>query len=140
MCPDLRLRVTRTAVRSVAAMMALASFALPAAAQTAAGGENHTLILKSDGTVWAFGYNGAGQLGDSSTTSRSTPVQVSGLSDVVAIAAGGNHSMAITSTGALYLWGANWTGQLGTGNTTSSNYPVSDSPKCWPRFEMKLVD
>jgi alpha-tubulin suppressor-like RCC1 family protein len=126
-CPDLRLRVTRTAVRSVAALIALASFGLPAAAQTLAGGEYHTLILKSDGTVWAMGYNGSGQLGDGSPTTRSTPVQVSGLSDVVAIAAGGSHSMAITSTGSLYLWGANWNGQLGTGNTTDSNYPVQSS-------------
>jgi alpha-tubulin suppressor-like RCC1 family protein len=101
--------------------------AMPATAQTAAGGENHSVILKSDGTVWSVGLNSSGQLGDSSNTQRATPVQVSSLSDVVAIAAGGNHSMAITSTGALYLWGANGNGQLGNASTTSSNYPVQSS-------------
>ena len=53
-----------------------------------AGGVGHSLALKSDGTVWAWGYNGTGQLGDGSTTNRVTPVPVSGLSGVVAIAGG----------------------------------------------------
>jgi alpha-tubulin suppressor-like RCC1 family protein len=56
-----------------------------------------------------------GDSGDSSNTPRTYPVQVSGLSDIVAIAAGQKHSMAVTSTGALYLWGFNNSGQLGTG-------------------------
>ena len=72
-------------------------------AQTAAGGAGHTVILKSDGTVWTFGENGSGQLGDNTTTDRKSPIQVSGLSDIVAVAAGANHSMAITSTGNLYV-------------------------------------
>ena len=53
-----------------------------------AGGGYHSLALKSDGTVWAWGYNGYGQLGDGSTTNRLTPVPVSGLTGVVAIAGG----------------------------------------------------
>jgi YD repeat-containing protein len=44
-----------------------------------AGGYFHTIALKNDGTVWAWGYNGYGQLGDGTTTTRTTPVQVSGL-------------------------------------------------------------
>jgi alpha-tubulin suppressor-like RCC1 family protein len=74
-----------------------------ASAQTAAGGLNHTVILKSDDTVWTVGHNGVGQLGDATWTLRSAPVQVGGLTDIVSVAAGDNHSMAITSTGALYL-------------------------------------
>lgn len=101
MCPEIRARLTRLLV----AAAVVTWIALPAAAQTAAGGETHTLILKSDGTVWSFGLNNVGQLGDSSNTQRRTPVQVSGLTDIVAIAAGGYHSLAITSTGALYVWG-----------------------------------
>ena len=82
--------------RLLTVIVAMLLAAVAASAQTLAGGAAHTLILKSDGTVWAVGSNNTGQLGDGGTTSRGTPVQVSGLSDVVAIAAGAYHSMAIT--------------------------------------------
>ena len=59
-----------------------------------AAGSNHSLALKPDGTVWAWGRNNDGQLGDGAGSDRSTPVQVSNLTDVVAIAAGGSHSLA----------------------------------------------
>lgn len=128
MCADLRTPlVCAAAFRAVAFVAVTIALAMPASAQTAAGGEGHTLILKPDGTVWAMGLNNAGQLGDSSNSLRNYPVQVTGLSGVVAVAAGQYHSMAITSTGALYLWGFNFYGQLGTGNTTSTNYPVQSS-------------
>jgi len=56
--------------------------------------------LKSDGTVWAWGYNYYGQLGDGTTTQRLTPVQVSGLNGVIAIAAGGQYfTLALKSDG-----------------------------------------
>lgn len=80
--------------------------------------------LKSDGTVWAWGDNSWGQLGDGTTTQRAVPVQVIGLSDVVAIAAGNSHMLARTSAGALWAWGANTSGQLGDGTTTSRSTPV----------------
>ena len=57
--------------------------------------QDHNLALKDDGTVWAWGFNLYGQLGDGTTTNRFTPVQVSGLSGVQSIAAGWAHSMAI---------------------------------------------
>ena len=56
-----------------------------------AAGYYHTVALKSDGTVWAWGNNQFGQLGDGTTTNRSTAAQVSGLSGVRAIAAGHAH-------------------------------------------------
>jgi alpha-tubulin suppressor-like RCC1 family protein len=55
------------------------------------------MALKSDGTVWAWGYNLKGELGDGTTTERDTPVQVSGLTGAVAIAAG-TASLAVVST------------------------------------------
>ncbi|MGC9030112.1 MAG: RCC1 domain-containing protein [Desulfomonilaceae bacterium] len=87
----------------------------------------HSLALKSDGTVWAWGYNGYGQLGDGTTTNRLTPVQVSGLTNVVAIAAGGLHSLAKKSDGTVWAWGYNGYGQLGDGTTTNRLTPVQVS-------------
>ena len=76
---------------------------------------SHNLALKSDGTVWAWGSNSDGQLGDGTDIDRNTPVQVGGLSHVIAIAGGGAHSVALKSDGTVWAWGCNWAGQLGIG-------------------------
>ena len=87
-----------------------------------AAGYNHTLVLKSDGTVWAAGYNEYGQLGDSSTTNTSEFVQVTGIPEkVIAITAGGHSSYALTESGKVYGWGYNYEGQLGRGSTSQNN-------------------
>ena len=62
-----------------------------------AAGYRHSLAIKSDHTVWAWGYNRFGQLGNGTGTDSSVPVQVTGLNQVVAVAAGYMHSLAITS-------------------------------------------
>ena len=72
----------------------------------AAGSYNYSLALKSDGTVWAWGHNYNGQLGDGTTTDRLIPVQVSGLSAVIAIAAGNGASFAIKADGSTLTWGS----------------------------------
>jgi len=92
-----------------------------------AEGFAYSLALKSDGTVWAWGENGRGQLGDGTTANRPAPVQVSGLSGVVAIAAGFRHSLAATGDGTVWAWGANDGGQLGDGTTESRLTPVQVS-------------
>ncbi|MBO7745109.1 fibronectin type III domain-containing protein [Paenibacillus sp. MWE-103] len=89
-----------------------------------AAGQLHNLALKSDGTVWAWGWNSSGQLGDGSTTTRSTPVQVTALESVTAIAAGSSHSLAVTSDGTVWAWGNNYSGQLGDGSTINRSSPV----------------
>lgn len=89
-----------------------------------AAGSSHSLALCSDGTVWAWGYNGNGQLGDSTTTSRSVPVQVLGLSGVAMIAAGEQHSFALKADGTVWAWGYNGYGQLGDGTTANKLTPV----------------
>ncbi|WP_244237373.1 RCC1 domain-containing protein [Corallococcus llansteffanensis] len=89
-----------------------------------AAGAVHSLALRPDGTVWATGSNAYGQLGNGSTTSSSSPIQVTGLNGVVAVAAGGYHSLALRSDGTVWAWGANDSGQLGDGTTTRRALPV----------------
>ncbi len=90
-----------------------------------AAGRHHSLALKADGTVWAWGLNTDGQLGDGSMVlSRSTPAQIPSLSGVVAIAAGNRHSLALLGNGNVMVWGANDAGQLGDGSNTKRTTPV----------------
>ena len=94
-----------------------------------AAGQRHSLALKNDGTVWAWGSNGYGQLGVSGGNSV-TPVQVtapSGMSGMVAIAAGNWHSVALSSDGTVWAWGYNYDGQLGMGGVGGGGYPNSTS-------------
>lgn len=89
-----------------------------------AAGADHTAALKPDGTVWTWGNNQYGQLGDGTTIRRRTPVQVAGLSGVAAIAAGHGHTVALKSDGTVWTWGHNEYGQLGDGSKTSRRQPV----------------
>src|SRR5512145_944638 len=68
-------------------------------------GEGHTCAVKSDGTVYCWGGNSVGELGDGSTTSRRVPVAVSDLSDVVNLSAGPRRTCAVKRDGSVYCWG-----------------------------------
>lgn len=94
----------------------------------AAGGV-HTLAMGSDGTLYAWGGNEYGQLGDGSAAFRTPPVRVSLPAGVSAldIAASGDHSLALASDGTLYAWGGNAVGQLGDGSTSDRTTPVAVS-------------
>jgi len=83
-----------------------------------------THSLRNDGTVWSWGSNGVGQLGDGSVTERLTPVQVSGLAGVTAIAAGYGHNLALMPDGTVRTWGANLYGALGDGSSNVRSTPV----------------
>jgi alpha-tubulin suppressor-like RCC1 family protein len=88
-------------------------------------GGNHTVALKSDGTVWAWGWNNSGQLGDGTTTDRLSPVAVPGLTGFIAVSAGANHTAALKSDGTVWAWGDNTWGQLGDGTTTGRVSPAA---------------
>lgn len=82
-------------------------------------GMGHVLARKSDGTVWSWGYNNAGQTGDGLLTHRNTPLQVPGLFDIVKVAAGWSFSLALRNDGVAMSWGYNASGELGRGHFTS---------------------
>jgi alpha-tubulin suppressor-like RCC1 family protein len=88
----------------------------------------HNLALKDDGTVWAWGDNSSGQLGDGTpntvTLSRTKPVQVLGINSAIAIAAGSDHSLALLADGTVLSWGKNASGQLGDGTHNNRNRPA----------------
>ena len=75
--------------------------------------------VKNDGTVWTWGANDAGQLGDGSTTQRNSPRQVPGLSSITRVDCGYYHTLALGSDGSVWAWGRNSNGQLGDGTTTN---------------------
>jgi alpha-tubulin suppressor-like RCC1 family protein len=85
----------------------------------------HTLALTSNGTVWSWGSNAFGQLGDSTTTDHSTPMQIAGLTDIVAIAVSDESSYALKSDGTVWAWGRNSHGQLGDGTTADHPIPAT---------------
>ncbi len=95
-------------------------------ATAVSAGANHSLVVTSTGAVYAWGFNGSGQLGDASTTNRTSPVPVGlpGGVTATAVSAGSSHSLVVTSTGAVYAWGLNTNGQLGDGSTTQRTSPV----------------
>jgi len=80
--------------------------------------------LESNGTVWAWGDNSSGQLGNGTTLSSSIAVQVSNIAKAIAIAAGSGHCLAAKSDGTVWAWGDNRFGELGNGATSESYVPL----------------
>jgi len=80
-------------------------------------GDGHSLALSQDGTVWCWGANAGGQLGDPALLYANSvvPVQVFQLTGVVAIAGGGGHSIALRNDGSVWAWGSNYRSELGNG-------------------------
>ncbi|AEC03050.1 fimbrillin family protein [Parasphaerochaeta coccoides] len=99
--------------------------------KSVSAGYSHTMILKTDGTLWATGRNNYGQLGVGDTTNRRTPVQVWDstdgsvkMTDVAAVSAGSNHTMILKKDGTLWAMGYNYFGQLGDDTTDNKSTPV----------------
>jgi len=88
-------------------------------------GRYHTLFLADDGSLYACGFNGEGQLGIGNNTNQSTPqlLSKSDWSQIYAMGEWGGFSAGIDTSGDLYTWGYNATGQLGIGSTASQNSP-----------------
>ena len=98
---------------------------------TIVAGASHSLAVKTDGTVWAWGKNSSGCLGDDTKQARSTPVQVltssGNLTNIVSAAAGDKHSVALDANGGVWAWGENGSGQLGNGSSSDEKTAVQVS-------------
>ncbi len=97
---------------------------LSANVQQVAAADQYACALRGDGTVWCWGANDTGQLGDGTTIDRNVPVQVSGLTTVSRISAGSGFACAIRQDRSVWCWGANAAGQLGDGTTVDRTTPV----------------
>lgn len=94
------------------------------------GGHTHSLVLTSDGRLYAWGYNQNGQLGDGTGIDSAVPVAVNMTGalagkTVKAIAAGGDHNIVLTTDGLVFAWGRNDYGQLGDDSNAPSDFPVA---------------
>jgi alpha-tubulin suppressor-like RCC1 family protein len=90
-----------------------------------AAGLRHSLVVREDGSVWAWGDNSRGQLGDGTVGGRrDTPAPVQRLTDVVAVAVGQYHSLALKKDGTVWAWGANQYSQLGDMTLEDQPLPV----------------
>ena len=88
------------------------------------GGLQHTVAIKVDGTLWAWGQNNYYQLGDGTNTNRRLPVQIGTSNNWQNVAAAQAHTIALKTDGTLWAWGSNGSGQLGDGTTTDRTSPV----------------
>ena len=84
-------------------------------------GDRHSAAITKDGSLYMWGYNLLGQLGDGTTTNKYIPVKV--MDNVVSVSLGEDHSAAITKNGSLYTWGSNLSGELGDGTTDKRTKP-----------------
>jgi alpha-tubulin suppressor-like RCC1 family protein len=88
-----------------------------------AAGWNHSVLLKSDGTVWTWGSDANGQLGDNLAGSK-VPQEITAFSSAIAVGAGDSHSLAVDSSGNVWAWGYNADGEIGDGTQIQRNSPV----------------
>ncbi len=118
------------ALFSIVPLISCGGSTSPSSSQTTAqwacvsAGEVHTLAIKTDGTLWAWGNNYYGQLGDGTAVDKNTPTQIGTDTNWAVISAGGIYSLAVKTDGTLWAWGNNWNGRLGDGTEVQKNAPV----------------
>src|SRR5438128_186280 len=115
-----------TTERSIPALVGRGvRFTAVSAAGSQGADDGHTCGVTTAGAAYCWGLNNYGQVGDGSTTTRSSPARVAGGMRFTAVSAGGMHTCGITAGGGAHCWGLNSDGQLGDGSTTNRSSPVS---------------
>jgi len=84
----------------------------------------HTVAIREDGSLWAWGLNSSGQLGDGTASNRHSPVRIGTSTDWLVVSVGSSHTVGIREDGSLWAWGLNSSGQLGDGTTSNRYSPV----------------
>ncbi len=92
--------------------------------RSVSAGLNHSMAVKNNGTLWMWGYNNAGQLGNNSTNSATSPTQLGSATNWMTIAGETDQSFAIKTDSTLWAWGNNTYGELGDGTTTNKLTPT----------------
>lgn len=87
-------------------------------------GNVHSLGIKNDGTLWAWGANSEGELGDGTNTARTVPTQIGTATNWKKVVTGAQYTIGLKTNGTLWSWGYNSLGQLGVGNTVDRNVPT----------------
>ena len=109
---------------SKAASADIGRVAAPTDLVTIAAGLTHGLAVRANGTVWAWGSNAQGELGDGTTAPRSWPEQVVGLTYAVAVSAGDQFSLALKRDGTVWAWGLDSSGQAAHSGSPSLLHPT----------------
>jgi alpha-tubulin suppressor-like RCC1 family protein len=93
-------------------------------------GVSHTVALKMDGSIWAWGRNNCGQLGDRTKMDHRSPARIGSDNDWKAVSVGSSHTVALKSDGSLWTWGWNGSGELGDGTGKERNSPIRIGTDC----------
>lgn len=118
-----------TSSAQAAPVQVVASWPAGVGIKGVSAGSGQSIAVATDGSVWAWGFNGSGQLGDGTTTDSSVPVQ--GVANwpaaatIVSVSAGDEHATVVTSNGSLWAWGFNGSGQVGDGTIISRTSAVA---------------
>ncbi|AWA31246.1 hypothetical protein HYN48_14715 [Flavobacterium magnum] len=107
-------------------------------------GRTHTVALKNDGSLWVWGGNTYGQLGDGTIIDKNTPFQIQTDHAWISVGAGLHHTIAVRSDGTLWSWGFNTNGELGNGNNDDQNLPQqigsdSDWVSVWGMYQNSVA-
>lgn len=94
-------------------------------------GAYHTIAIAKNGTLWGWGYNSEGQVGNGNKVNQTSPVQIGTDTDWITIGTGYYHSFGIKSNGTLWAWGDNVSGQLGNANNTDQLSPIQIGTSQW---------